>query len=180
MSVLIELGLVTVVENMCSSFWVELLLGTPLTDHPFILSFIHSGYFYSASSSALLFRGAPDTAWTLLEFNAKVSQATASEQLTQGPYVAATVGFKPITLRTKGVEPTNEPPHPTWSRGWQVVILGLTDHDPGVDRCFSCSVTVAKGIQLTRLITLNYRFHNSITIVSFAWYCMEFVPCSWG
>jgi|SRR6218665_1277819 len=29
-------------------------------------SFIHSGYFYSASSSPLLLRGAPDTAWILL------------------------------------------------------------------------------------------------------------------
>src|SRR6218665_916827 len=28
-------------------------------------SFIHSGYFYSASSSPLLLRGAPDTAWIL-------------------------------------------------------------------------------------------------------------------
>ena len=31
--------------------------------HSFIRSFIHSGYFYSASSSPLLLRGAPDTAW---------------------------------------------------------------------------------------------------------------------
>src|SRR6218665_3532591 len=30
-----------------------------------VLSFIHSGYFYSASSSPLLLRGAPDTAWIL-------------------------------------------------------------------------------------------------------------------
>jgi len=32
---------------------------------------------------------------TVLEFHAKAPQATASERLTQGPYVAARVGFKP-------------------------------------------------------------------------------------
>src|SRR6218665_1331470 len=35
--------------------------------------------------------------------------ATASEGLAQGPYVAARAGFEPTTLRTKGVESTNEP-----------------------------------------------------------------------
>jgi len=40
-------------------------------------SFIHSGYFYSASSSPLLFRGAPDTARLLCRsFHAEASQAT--------------------------------------------------------------------------------------------------------
>src|SRR6218665_1914937 len=34
----------------------------PLNYSIFIHSFIHSGYFYSTSSSPLLFRGAPDTA----------------------------------------------------------------------------------------------------------------------
>src|SRR6218665_3703754 len=32
-----------------------------------INSFIHSGYFYSASSRTLLLRGAPDTAWILCQ-----------------------------------------------------------------------------------------------------------------
>ena len=36
-----------------------------------------------------------------------------SEGLAQGPYVAARVGFEPMTLRTKGDESTNEPPRPT-------------------------------------------------------------------
>ena len=39
--------------------------------------------------------------------------ATASEGLAQGPYVAARAGFELATLRTKGDESTNEPPHPT-------------------------------------------------------------------
>ena len=42
-------------------------------------------------------------------------QATASEGLAQGPYIYLTAreGFEPTTLRTKGDESTNEPPHPT-------------------------------------------------------------------
>ena len=39
-------------------------------------------------------------------------QATASEGLAQGPYVAVRVGFGPATLRTKGVESASEPPCP--------------------------------------------------------------------
>src|SRR6218665_1004644 len=59
--------------------------------HTNMHTFIHSGYFYSASSSPLLLRGTPDT-----------PQATVNEGLAQGPYVAARVRFEPMTLRTKG------------------------------------------------------------------------------
>src|SRR6218665_3373437 len=48
----------------------------------------------------------------LSEFHAKAPQATASEGLAQGSYVAARAGFEPTTLRTKGDESTNEPPWP--------------------------------------------------------------------
>jgi len=41
-----------------------------------------------------------------------VPQATASEGLAQGPYVAARAGFEPMTLHMKGAESTNEPPCP--------------------------------------------------------------------
>src|SRR6218665_155453 len=71
--------------------------------------FIHSGYFYFFFKSTIL-RGAPDTAWILSKFHPKAPQATASEGLSQGPYVAAGAGFQPATLRTKGDESTNEPP----------------------------------------------------------------------
>src|SRR6218665_1206293 len=47
------------------------------------------------------------------EFDAEAPQATASEELAQGPYVAAKTGLKPTTFQTKGVESTNEPPCPT-------------------------------------------------------------------
>ena len=78
--------------------------------------FIYSGYFYSTSSSPLLLRGAPDTACmdTVSEFHAEAPQATVSGGLAQGPYVVARAGVEPMTLRTKGVDSTNEPPpHPT-------------------------------------------------------------------
>ena len=81
----------------------------------FIHSIIHSFHFYSTSSSPLLLRSAPDTPWiqdTVPEFHAEAPQATASEGLAQGPYVADRVGLKPTTLRTKDVESTNAPPHP--------------------------------------------------------------------
>ena len=58
----------------------------------------------------LLLRGAPDTARMLCQ---SFTQATASEGLSQGHYEAARAGFEPTTLRTKGVESTNAPPHPT-------------------------------------------------------------------
>jgi len=54
------------------------------------------------------------------EFHSEAPQATASEGLAQSPYVMAGAGFEPATLRTKGVESTNEgdestndPPRPT-------------------------------------------------------------------
>jgi len=43
---------------------------------------------------------------TVSEFHAEAPQATASEGLVQGPYVAARAGFNPMTLRTKGDEST--------------------------------------------------------------------------
>src|SRR6218665_1829844 len=66
------------------------------------ISFIHSFYFCSASSSPLLLTSAPDTARmdTVSEFDAEEPQATASEGLAQGPRVAARVGSEPSTLLT--------------------------------------------------------------------------------
>ena len=55
--------------------------------------------------------------------------ATASKGLAQGPYVAATVGFKTATLRTQGTESTTESP--------RLTIVHTTDnraHDLGLSR----------------------------------------------
>ena len=80
-------------------------------------SFIHSGYFYSASSTPLLLRGAPKTARILcrsfMQFHAEAPQATASEGFAQGPYMVARARFEPTTPQMKGAESTNEPPCPT-------------------------------------------------------------------
>ena len=40
-------------------------------------------------------------------------QASVSEGLAQGPYVAARAGFEPEILLSKGIDSTNAPPHPT-------------------------------------------------------------------
>jgi len=37
---------------------------------------------------------------TVLEFHAEAPQTTASEELAEGPYVAAGAGFEPSTLQT--------------------------------------------------------------------------------
>src|SRR6218665_3426866 len=80
-------------------------------------SFIHSEYFYSASSSPLLLRDAPNTAWILCwSFTAKRHQVTASEELARGPYMATRAGFEFVTLQTKGTESINEPPCPINSK----------------------------------------------------------------
>ena len=50
---------------------------------------------------------------TVSEFHAEAPQATASEGLAQGPYVADRAGFEPATLQTKGDKSANEPPRPT-------------------------------------------------------------------
>src|SRR6218665_3004201 len=49
---------------------------------------------------------------TVPEFHAEAPQATASEGLAKGPYVAAGAGVEPMTFWTKGVDSTNAPPTP--------------------------------------------------------------------
>ena len=67
----------------------------------FINSFMHSSYLYSASSSPLLLRDAPDTARILYQnFTPKRS------------YVPAKAGVEPTTLWTKGLDSTNAPHTP--------------------------------------------------------------------
>jgi len=73
-------------------------------------SFIHSGYFYSASSNPLLLRGASNYRIdTVSEFHTEALQATANEGFAEGQYVAARAGFKPATLKTNGAESINKP-----------------------------------------------------------------------
>ena len=46
------------------------------------------------------------------EFHTEAPQATVSEGLVQGPYVAARAGVEPMILRTKGIDSTNAPHAP--------------------------------------------------------------------
>jgi len=54
---------------------------------------------------------------TVPEFHTEAPQATVSEELVQGPYVAARAGFEPTTLRLKGIDPTNATPRSTFLEG---------------------------------------------------------------
>ena len=89
--------------------------------HHNIISFtleliIHSFWiFYSASSNPLLLTGAYDcNIDAVLELTRRSAiQATMSEGLAQGDYVAARVGFEPATHRTQSTERTTKPPRPT-------------------------------------------------------------------
>src|SRR6218665_2921884 len=87
-----------------------------------LYSFIHSGCFYSAPSSPLLLRGAPN----YIGGSRRSAQATVSKGLAQGPYVAVRAGVEPTILRLKVIGSTNASPPPTrMCVGLYVGILGL-------------------------------------------------------
>src|SRR6218665_2014176 len=67
-----------------------------------------SGYFYISLNSTTTQRRYRHSTDTVYKFHAEAPQATASEGLTQGSYEE----FEPMTLMTKGIESTNEPPRP--------------------------------------------------------------------
>src|SRR6218665_1194780 len=49
---------------------------------------------------------------TVSECHAEAPQATVSEGLAQGPYVAARVGVEPTTIRLRVIDLTSAPPRP--------------------------------------------------------------------
>ena len=74
---------------------------------------IHSGYFYSASSSPLLLRGAtaPDAAWILCRnFTTKSHRQLWVKDLPRS-LCGARAGVEPMNLRTKGVDSTHAATH---------------------------------------------------------------------
>ena len=79
-------------------------------DHIFIHSF--RLFLKRLFKSAITQRRSRHRKDTVSEFYAETPQATASERLAQGPYVAARAGFEPTTLRTKCRESTNKLPRP--------------------------------------------------------------------
>jgi len=62
------------------------------------------------------------------EFDADVPEVIASEGLAQSPYVVTRAGFKPTTLQMKGIESTNEPPHPTYAGAKKMKSLAFQAH----------------------------------------------------
>src|SRR6218665_1017396 len=95
---------------------------------PLIYLFIHSRYFYSAYSRPLYYSEAlPTQHGYCVGVSRRSALATASEGLAQGIYVAARAGFGPATLRTKGVESTNEPPRPhvPWSKVIKIIAYNI-------------------------------------------------------
>jgi len=77
-------------------------------------------------------------------------KATTSEGLTQGPYVAAGVGFEPATFRTQGTEPTTKPPHLITGRS-QVQIYSKQLHSK-LDKTLKIVCEEGKTNHLTHLI----------------------------
>src|SRR6218665_120267 len=72
-----------------------------------LCSFIHSGYFYNASSSPLLLRGAPDYSIDTASELTRQSTTGNCERRT----CPARVRFKPATLRTEDTKLTIKPTH---------------------------------------------------------------------
>src|SRR6218665_547798 len=100
----------TQVHNHCLVSYIRMPIDT-------VHSFIRSGYFYSTSSSPLLLRGAPDTARILCRsFTPKCHRQLRMKDFPRvPPYVAARVGFEPVTLWSTAIDSTDEPPRPTHS-----------------------------------------------------------------
>src|SRR6218665_1415539 len=85
-----------------------------------IISFIHSGHFYSGPLAALQVlyysEAHPTTALIgLLSFTPKrTSMHCIGKGLAQGHYVAARAGVKPTTLPLKVIDSTKAPSRPTY------------------------------------------------------------------
>jgi len=88
-----------------------------------LLLFTHSGYFYSASTSPLLLRGAPATARILCRSFMPCAVGNCEWRIAQDPYVAARAGLEYTTIRTKGNESTDRPTLPTSSSIFSLLIL---------------------------------------------------------
>src|SRR6218665_890737 len=86
-------------------------MGTNLFIRSFIHSFIQAISIVPLQATTTQRRSRHNTD-TVPEFHAEAPQATVSEGLAQGPYVAARAGVEPMTLRTKGLDSTNAPPTP--------------------------------------------------------------------
>src|SRR6218665_2934271 len=101
----------------------------------FIYSFIYSVYFYSASSSPLLIRGAPDTVRIYcVGVSRRSATGNCKRRICQRSlYVAANAEFEPTTFRMKSYESTNELPGPHFNS----YSLLITEAEVFVTICYS-------------------------------------------
>src|SRR6218665_1323033 len=67
---------------------------------------MHVFYYRLQYNFSFLKRSRPQQLTLCQSLHAEELQATASEGLAQGPYVATIVGFEPTTLRSKGINST--------------------------------------------------------------------------
>src|SRR6218665_2663573 len=82
--------------------------------HSFIHSFIHFGHFYSAPSSPLLLRGAPDYSTdTVSECHAEGHRQLQVKDLPKVPTWRLEQGVEPTTLQLKVIVSTKAPIRPT-------------------------------------------------------------------
>src|SRR6218665_1539656 len=95
--------------------------------YEFVRSFIHSGYFYSASSS-LSQRCSRHSTDTVSEFHAETHRQLLVKNLPKGSYVAARAGIKPTTLWLTAIDSINEPPRPTMLCTHTITITPMTHH----------------------------------------------------
>src|SRR6218665_1189316 len=80
----------------------------------FIHSLVHSGHFYSAPSSSLLLKGAPDYSTdTVSEFHAEAHRQLQVKDLPKVPTWRLERESNPRPLRLKVIVSTKTPPRPT-------------------------------------------------------------------
>ena len=92
---------------------------------PYLRSFIHSGYFYSTSSSSLLLRGAqPQHCYCAGVNSPKCYRQLWGKDLPKVPMWR--VGFEHPPLWTQGTEITTEPPLPSLPTFFALLELTLT------------------------------------------------------
>src|SRR6218665_2579379 len=122
---------------------------------------------YSSISIALLTarvfqdRSQPQHLTHCRSLHAEALQATVSEGLAQGPYVVARAGFKPTTLRLKGIDSTNVPSRPTYYTyavciSFCIFVCMSVSLCSSLYLCISLSSTHAYAVMLTAFFWVGY------------------------
>src|SRR6218665_1290759 len=109
-SVLLRLAVSLVLFSLCLRTMVQLLVNGIILFTDSMVIYLFRLFLYRLFKSTTTQSLSRHSKNTVSEFHAEAPQSIASEGLAQGPYVATRVGFEPMTLGTKGVKFTNEPP----------------------------------------------------------------------